>query len=195
MSMPSETANTPSLAHAAPRARLLLVDDEPNILSALVRLLAPEPYEIETFTDPAAALAHAKRAEFDLVLSDYRMPEVDGVSFLTIFRSLQPDCARLVLSGYADIDALLGSINDARIFRFICKPWHDGELRAAVTQALAHRTALLENRRLADQVRAQQERLDRQQRELDRLERDNPGITRVLRGPDGSILLGDSGDD
>ncbi len=178
----------------APAERLLFVDDEPNILSALKRVFASEPYEVETFTDPTEALARAKRVEFDLVLSDYRMPEVDGVSFLTIFRILQPDCARLVLSGYTDIDALLGSINDAWIFRFICKPWHDGELRATVAQALAHRAVLLDNRRLADRVRAQQDLLHRQQRELDRLERENPGITRVRRGNDGSILLGD-GDD
>lgn len=171
---------------------LLLVDDEPNILSALTRVFASEPYAIETFTDPTAALARARQAEFDLVLSDYRMPEVDGVSFLTIFRTLQPDCARLILSGYADIDALLGSINDAWIFRFICKPWHDGELRATVAQALAHRAVLLENRRLADRVRAQEELLHRQQRELERLERENPGITRVRHGNDGSILLDDA---
>jgi two-component system probable response regulator PhcQ len=183
MSRPSETT----------RARLLLVDDEPNILSALTRVFAHEPYKIEAFTDPTAALARAQRAAFDLVLSDYRMPEVDGVSFLTIFRSLQPDCARLILSGYADIDALLGSINDAWIFRFLCKPWHDGELRAVVAQALAHRAVLLENRRLADQVRAQQERLYRQERELERLEREHPGITRVRRANDGSILLDGDG--
>ena len=173
--------------------RLMLVDDEANILSALQRVFACEPYEIETFTDATSALMRAKVADFDLVLSDYRMPEVDGVAFLTILRTLQPDTARLILSGFADMDALLGAINDAHIFRFISKPWHDGELRATVAQALTHRATLLENRRLADQVRAQQAVLHRQQHELERLEREHPGITQVRRGNDGSILLDDDG--
>ena len=173
--------------------RLMLVDDEANILSALQRVFAREPYEIETFTDATTALMRAREAEFDLVLSDYRMPEVDGVAFLTILRTLQPDTARLILSGFADMDALLGAINDAHIFRFISKPWHDGELRTTVAQALTYRTTLLENRRLADQVREQQVVLHRQQHELERLEREHPGITEVRRGNDGAILLDDDG--
>lgn len=172
------------------RARLLLVDDEPNILSALRRVFAVDKYQIETFTEATAALARAKEVEFDLVLSDYRMPDVDGVSFLTIFRTLQPDAARLILSGFADMDALYGAINDARTFRFITKPWHDGDLRVTIRQALAHRDMLLENRRLADELRRQQQLLNLQQCELDRLEREHPGITRVARGNDGSVLLG-----
>jgi DNA-binding NtrC family response regulator len=169
--------------------RLLLVDDEPNILSALKRVFQSDGYHIETFTEPAMALTRGSEAEFDLVISDYRMPEVDGVSFLTLFRTLQPDCARLILSGFTDLDALLGAINDAWIFRFITKPWHDGELRSTAAQALAHRAVMLENRRLADLVRLQERELNRQQHELDRLEREHPGICRVRRANDGSILL------
>lgn len=181
MSSPSEKSRT----------RLLLVDDEPNILSALQRVFAPDGYAIETFTDPTAALARAKEAGFDVVISDYRMPEVDGVSFLTLFRTLQPDAARLILSGFTDMEALLGAINDAWIFRFISKPWHDAELRATVAQALAQRALLLENRRLADIVRRQQQDINCQQIELDRLEHEHPGLTRVRRGNDGAILLDD----
>ena len=175
-------------------ARLLLVDDEPHILSALRRLFVADNYEVETCPDAASALARAGEAEFDLVISDYRMPEVDGVSFLTIFRTLQPDAMRLILSGYTDMDALFGAINDAWIYRFINKPWHDAELRATVRQALEHRNVLLENRRLADQLRAQEQILHTQRNELDRMERDHPGITRVKHGNDGSIIL-DGGED
>ena len=170
-------------------ARLLLVDDEPHILSALRRLFVPDHYVVETCLDAATALALAGEAKFDLVISDYRMPEVDGVSFLTIFRTLQPDAMRLILSGYTDMDALFGAINDAWIYRFINKPWHDAELRATVRQALEHRNTLLENRRLADQLRTQQQMLSTQRSELERLERDHPGITRVKHGNDGSIIL------
>ncbi len=175
------------------RSRILLLDDEPNILSALRRVFASEPYDLEVFTDAASALACAKDMDFALAISDYRMPEVDGVSFLTLFRSLQPDAMRLILSGFTDLEALLGAINDAHIYRFITKPWQDYELRTTVAQALAHRAALLDNRRLADQLRAQQEQLHRQRNELERLEREHPGITQVKRGNDGAILLDDSG--
>jgi DNA-binding NtrC family response regulator len=173
------------------RARLLLVDDEPNVLAALRRALAAEPYLLETCTDAPTALALARDHAFDLVLTDYRMPELDGVSLLTIFRSLQPDAARLILSGTADFEGLLGAINDAQIHRFIAKPWDNAELRATLAQALAHRALLLENRRLADELRAQRQLSARQQAELERLERLHPGITRVQRAPDGSILLED----
>ena len=128
------------------RSRILLLDDEPNILSALRRVFASEPYDLEVFTDAASALACAKDMDFALAISDYRMPEVDGVSFLTIFRSLRPDAMRLILSGFTDLEALLGAINDAHIYRFITKPWQDYELRTTVAQALAHRAALLDRK-------------------------------------------------
>ncbi|MDA8362727.1 MAG: response regulator [Gammaproteobacteria bacterium] len=192
----SEFAKSMFRVRGARHARLLLVDDEPGALDLLRRAFAAEPYLIESYTDPTEALARAKQIEFDLVISDYRMPEVDGVSFLTIFRTLQPDAVRLILSGYADSDALLGAINDARIFRFISKPWMDSELRATVFQALAYRATLVENRELAERARfGAQECPRRQQQELERLEREQPGITRVRRGADGAILIGNEEDD
>ncbi len=75
---------------------VLLVDDEPNVLSALRRAFQPDGYALQSCPDAASALACARRTEFALVLSDYRMPEVDGVTFLTLFRSLQPDAMRVI---------------------------------------------------------------------------------------------------
>jgi DNA-binding NtrC family response regulator len=173
--------------------RILLVDDEANVLKALRRVLAPERYEIELFEDPQAALIRAAVERFDLVLSDYRMPRMDGVEFLGAFKDVSPDTVRLILSGYADLDALMGAINHAEIYRFISKPWQDYDLKATLADALRHRDMLLENRRLADRVRAQEALLYRHERELERLEREHPGITRVDLGRDGSILLDDTG--
>jgi DNA-binding NtrC family response regulator len=171
---------------------ILLVDDEPNILNALRRTFAPDGYDLHTCADAASALSAARDTDYALVVSDYRMPEVDGISFLTLLRTLRPDAMRLVLSGYTDLDALLGAINDAHIYRFVTKPWNDHELRATVRQALAHRATVLENRQLAERLRAQEAHLHRTERELARLEREHPGITRVRRGNDGSILLDDT---
>ncbi|WP_310385690.1 response regulator [Roseateles sp.] len=176
--------------------RILLVDDEPHILRALQRLLRlglPD-VALETFTDPAAALQCAHELDFSLVISDYRMPQMSGVEFLKHLRQLQPDCARIVLSGYADLNGLMAAINEAGIMRFISKPWNDHDLLCSLSQVLRIRELDLENRRLADLVRLQQGQLSAQDLELRRLERLEPGITKVVWDTDGSILLEDPGE-
>ncbi len=189
-----------SLQGSTPRVyRVLLVDDEPNVLSALRRVLggiglaADErlPLTIEAFDRPEDALARVRGTAFDLVISDYRMPGMNGVEFLEQVIAVQPGVARLILSGYADMQGLVEAINRTQIFRFIGKPWQDFELRAAVSQALQHRELLRENQRLADLVRVQQGKLTKQEMELKRLEEQYPGITRVDRADDGSILIED----
>ncbi|HLA74515.1 MAG TPA: response regulator [Gammaproteobacteria bacterium] len=173
--------------------RIMLVDDDENVLSSLRRTLTSANYQIEIFNSPADALSRGQTTEFSLVISDYRMPGMDGVFFLTTLRRTQPDAIRIILSAYTDLGALLGAINGAEIFRFITKPWNDYDLKTVVTHALAHRTVLLENRRLADMVRAQQEEIYLQQQAIKDLETKYPGITRVNRGMDGSIILDDDG--
>lgn len=171
--------------------RILLVDDEENILHALRRSLAAEGYEIESYDCPKTALKRAQTITFSLAITDYRMPGMDGVFFLTALKHLQPDAARIMLSAYADLDGLLGAINEARIFRFITKPWLDYDLKTTVAHALNHQKILAENRRLADQVRAQQEELARQRKAIEQLEQVYPGITRVVRDQDDAIILAD----
>lgn len=178
--------------------RIMLVDDEPAILHALIRLLRLVPcsygnttysLEIETFTSPKVALDRAAHVAFDLVLTDYRMPEMDGVEMLRQLREIQPDAARLILSGYADLNGLVRAINNVGIYRFIAKPWNDYELVAALGHALHNRQLLLENRQLADQARMEQGRMSVEELEAKRLEAMEPGITRVNWGPDGSVIL------
>jgi YesN/AraC family two-component response regulator len=178
--------------------RIMIVDDEESILKSLRRLLLATPcsydgviyaLQVETFSSPVAALEKARHHPFDLVLSDYRMPIMDGVEFLKQFRIIQPDAARLILSGYADLNALVGAINEARIFRFLTKPWSDFELISAIAQALGFRNLLLENQRLADEMRVQRGKLSKLELEMKRLEAIEPGITKVNWGPDGSVIL------
>jgi len=114
---------------------------------------------------------------------------MDGVSFLRRLVGFQPDISRLILSGYADLQAVIAAINTVQIHRFISKPWDDYDLTASITQALGLRRLLLENRRLADQVRVQQGELSRHELELRRLEQIYPGLTRIERAADGSIDL------
>lgn len=165
--------------------RIMLVDDEVNILRALRRVLTICPPDevggqltIEAFERPADALARAEEVLFDLVISDYRMPEINGVEFLRRMVELQPRVARLILSGHTDLDALVGAINQVQIFRFINKPWHEYELRSTVRQALELRNLVSENQRLADLVRVQRGELSRQEMELRRIEEQFPGTAR-----------------
>ncbi len=173
--------------------RIMLVDDEVNILNALERTLARErDFEIETFDNPELALERAREAEFELVLSDYRMPALDGVSLLSAVKLLQPEAMRLILSGYADLEALVAAINRAEIFRFISKPWDSVDLVLAIRQALAHRAVVVENRRLADQVRSQEKELERRKIALNELRAKHPALVDINWGPDGSIVLDDN---
>ncbi|MBU1363820.1 MAG: response regulator [Gammaproteobacteria bacterium] len=179
-------------------SRILIVDDEESILKALKRVLrlAPCAYgnknytlEIVDFNSPLAALEAVQNEEFDLLMSDYRMPGMDGIEFLKAAKAIQPDAARLILSGYADLNALVRAVNEVGIDRFIGKPWNDYDLMSAIGQALAHRDLMLENRQLANLVRLEMGDITPQQVEAERLERIEPGITEVNWGPDGSVVL------
>lgn len=142
--------------------RIMIVDDEENVLKALKRLLTAAPcyhegvtykLEVETYTSPRAALERAQETPFAVFISDFRMPDINGTEFLTQVCRLQPDSVRMILSGYPDLDGLVDAINQARIARFIAKPWNDYDLISIIGQALAYRDMLLENRRLADECR------------------------------------------
>jgi two-component system probable response regulator PhcQ len=128
--------------------KVLLVDDEKNVLNALRRELN-EFFEIEAFDKPAEALDHSRKIGFDLVVADYLMPDMNGIEFLKQFKLLQPDAALLLLSGKADINALIRTINETHVYRFIAKPWEKAELISSIRQALVYRDAILEKRRQA----------------------------------------------
>ena len=98
---------------------------------------------------------------------------------------------RLILSGYADLQAVLSALNEAEIYRFICKPWQDYELRTTIAQALSYRNLILENQQLADIIRVTRGKLSAQDAELRRLEREHPGITQVAWTEDGAVILDD----
>lgn len=132
--------------------KILLVDDEQNVLNALLRELG-DYYDVVTFNNPAAALEHCKNTQFELVVADYKMPEMSGIEFLEQFGQLQPDASRLVLSGETDIDALVHMINETHIYRFLSKPWKKTELLNSIRQALNYRDAILANRLQTDSQR------------------------------------------
>ncbi len=168
--------------------RILLLDDESNILRALRRTLSSIPSArlggesliIETFTDPLAALERCEEERFHVLVSDYRMPEMSGVEFLARTIESQPGVPRVIVSGFADRDAIIAAINEAQLTRFIEKPWDDKALQLAIatilTSSSGQATAAFANE--ANAKRAQE-----------RLERESPGIMDVDRNPDGSISI------
>lgn len=171
--------------------RVLLVDDEPNVLSALQRALRrfmPESeVAIEACQDPEQALLRCDAAEFDVVMSDYRMPGLTGGDFLQVFKAVQPDAVRLVLSASNDVGEVMDAINRAEVYRYVAKPWEAKELEKVFTQAFARRDELLAARRQAGE--GERAGLSPQEREARRLEAEEPGITRVRRDSDGSVIL------
>jgi DNA-binding NtrC family response regulator len=139
---------------------ILVVDDEPNIVNAVRRELNTPPlgryrYQVEGFSDPRAALERARTQSFSAVVVDYRMPEMTGLEFLKALYKLQPDCARLVLSGQTDMASLIQMINETHIYRFIPKPWTSYFLKSSLSQAIDFSQAVRRNRQLADVLRQQ----------------------------------------
>lgn len=146
-------------ASPTPPARLLCVDDEPSILSALKRVFRPHGYTVFTATSGKEGLAILEREPIDVVISDMRMPEMDGAQFLEQVFQRWPETKRILLTGYADAAATIAAINLGKIWRYVAKPWHDDELVLTVQQAIAHRQLKQENARLAELTRQQNEEL------------------------------------
>lgn len=169
--------------------RILLLDDEPNILNALKRLLREEDWQVDTFTDAETALEALLSHTYSVIVSDYQMPGMDGVTFLQFARQRQPDTIRLMLSAHGDRQSMISAINRAEIYRFLSKPWEEYEIQAALRSAVDLYQVTLENRSLLAEVRRQGDLLRQREEELLRLEQDNPGITRVRRDEDGSIMI------
>jgi type II secretory ATPase GspE/PulE/Tfp pilus assembly ATPase PilB-like protein/FixJ family two-component response regulator len=116
--------------------RILLVDDEPNVLSALRRVFRQENYEIVCIEDPKEALNRLGSESFQLIISDYMMPGMNGGELLKHARSVQPDMIRIMLTGHADVNAVVGAMKTGAVYKFILKPWNDDDLRVTVALAL-----------------------------------------------------------
>ena len=160
--------------------RLLIVDDEMRVLQALRRLLqrhfTPEQLSVALCSDPLLALQRLQHERIDVLISDYRMPGLDGVSLLTRARELHPRTVRLMLSAAADFGTLLAAVNRAGVFRFIPKPWSEAQLLADLEAALAFDPFAMPSA------------YELERRRLETLE---PGITQVAWGPNGEVLMPD----
>lgn len=154
----TQAISTPQ-AEPAATPTLLFVDDEANILSSLKRLFRPFGYRIFTAEGGAEGLEIMERDSVDLVVSDMRMPEMNGAQFLEKVREKWPDTVRILLTGYAEMEATIDAINKGQIYRYISKPWEDNDITLTVKQALERKELEREKLRLEELTQKQFEEL------------------------------------
>lgn len=149
-------------------AQILLVDDENNILTALRRLFFDEDYEVHVASTAEGAIEILEKQEVDLIIADYRMPGMNGTEFFKRARQKQPDAIRIILSGYADVQALTDAINEGNIYKYVFKPWDEQDFKNTVRQALEQRALIMENKRLTEEVKAKNQQLEEYNLQLER---------------------------
>ncbi len=137
------------------QATLLLVDDEPNVTAALRRILRNRPYRVLTAQSGEQALSLMEADPVDLIVSDARMPGMDGATLLREVYARWPACIRIFLTGHNDIDTTIKAINEGKIYRYLGKPWHDAEVLQVIEQSLAYQYAERERLRLQELTHAQ----------------------------------------
>lgn len=121
----------------AEKVKILCVDDEANVLKSLKRLFLDEDYEIITAESGRKGIALLEQhGPVQVVISDYRMPEMDGIAFFKEVHDRWPDTVRIVLSGYADTAVVVAAINEGQVYKFIPKPWNDDELKVTIAKAV-----------------------------------------------------------
>jgi DNA-binding NtrC family response regulator len=170
-------------------AQILLVDDDELIISAFRRTLRKFNWTIDAFSNPLDALAATETNHYNLLISDYMMPQMNGIDFLEQAHRNVPDALLIIMSANIDLQGLTDALNRANVHRFIPKPWDDLLLGRMITEAITHQNLVSENARLANEVRRQKAIIDKQQQELARLEQESPGITQVEFDEDGAIVL------
>jgi two-component system, NtrC family, sensor kinase len=156
-----------AMTQTAPGGRLLLVDDEENILRSLKRVLRRGDWSIETAADAEEALRVFARFQPAVVMSDFRMPGMNGVELLAKVKEVAPRTQRIMLTGQADQQAIEEAINRSEVFRFISKPWNDAQLLLTVKSAFEQHTLVTENERLYQLTQEQNTELRRLNADLE----------------------------
>jgi len=164
------------------RHAILMVDDETHVLKAFQRALRKEPYTLMTAAGGEDALKLLEARDVSLVISDYNMPQMNGLEFLKSVKALYPHILAIMLTGQAEIEIAVQAINEAGVYKFIQKPWDDADLKITILRALESIDLATERDRLLQKVKSRDTILKE-------LEKKHPGITRVDRDEDGYMIL------
>jgi len=169
------------------KTQLLIIDDEPRILSALARMLRLEPLGVVLCDTPMAAIERAKNQPFDIVLSDFRMPGMDGIALMKELAALLPESTRILMSGNADLRTVIESINKGAVHQFIEKPWNDDAVKVSLRRIVSEIQTARQNRLLTSALSEQNLLLtqasERAELEIQRKERLYATISHEIRNP------------
>ncbi|MDH4394467.1 MAG: response regulator [Limnobacter sp.] len=146
---------------------VLVIDDEVNVVNALKRSLRSENFDVYVSTNPVEAIEIAKRIRPAAVVCDMRMPGMDGSQVFAALQLQNPDCSKILLTGYADINSTIAAINEGHIDRYLTKPWNDDELREVLRQQLAFVQLRVERDELANSLKLKVGELEELNKELD----------------------------
>lgn len=135
----------------AEKLKLLLIDDEVEILNALKRVLRKE-YDVHAFNEPDGAIQALKDEEFAIIVSDMKMPIMDGATFLATAREITPDSVRILLTGYSDMESTARAINEGNIFSYASKPWNNEDLKQLLSNASERYLLKRENEELTNKL-------------------------------------------
>ncbi len=145
-----------SLDASIRKARVLFIDDEERILTALKGLFR-DRYHVFTTTDGNKALDFIRKHAMHVIVSDQRMPLMLGVDLLRQSKEISPRSVRILLTGYSDLAAIVGSINDGEVYRFISKPWDNNDLQTIVVEAVTIALELADTRVVTTELPARME--------------------------------------
>jgi len=148
-------------------SKILVVDDEEMVTTSLRNLFRLRTdYQAITFTSPVEALSSVSSHNYDLVITDYLMPGMDGITFLSRFKEAQPQAIRILLTGYADKESAIRAINEIGLYQYVEKPWDNDSLLIVVKNALEKATLLRTLDQKIQELRAAQGNLKEFQNEL-----------------------------
>ena len=162
--------------------KILIVDDESTVLEVLQDAFSKEPYEVISAESAAEALDIMAMKQIDLVISDDQMPGLTGTEFLAQVRKKYPNTTRIILTGHANLETAINSINKAEIHRFFTKPCNMLDLIVTVRLAL-------QNKELKEEVQRLSEITTHQSLVIEEMEHLYPGITRVRRNAEGDVII------
>ncbi len=149
--------------------KILVVDDEQNVLNSLKRLFLDDDYTIFTADSAEDGLKILLKEHIHIVISDYRMPGMNGVEFLKKVRTISPETVRIVLSGYADTASIVSAINEGQIYKFIPKPWNNDQLKVTISNAVERYFLFKANLELTAQLQEKNNELMKLNLELEKL--------------------------
>lgn len=145
---------------------ILIVDDERDVRLVLQNIFSTRGYQVSEAKDGKEALKFLEAATPDLILSDYRMPEMDGIELFKITQNICPDTVRILLTAHGDLNVALDAINQANVYKFITKPWHNNDLILTIQRALEHHSLIIQQRAFAETLELM---VDENTEEIERL--------------------------